>query len=115
MKTIVLQYNASLAEAIYAPDCDGPGLDDLAMEAAKTYAALMHAWATEKFPDYNVEMKNDWRVIGSNDHILINDGMPEPLDSSEYAMLFIALEIEEDWLLTEIATAFGTGHEQAAK
>lgn len=108
MKTIVLQYNASLAEAIYAPDCDGPGLDDLALEAAKTYAALMHAWATETFPDYNVEMKNDWRVIGSNDHVLIDGDIPQPFDGYGDETLFNALEFEEDRLLTEIAMAFGT-------
>ena len=110
MKTIVLQYNASLAEAIYDPDCDGPGLDDLALEAGKTYAALMHAWATEKFPDYNVEMSNDWRVIGSNNHVLIDGGIPEPFDGYGDPELFDALELEEDRLLTEIAMAFGTDH-----
>jgi len=108
LKTIVLHYNASLAEAIYDPNCDGPGLDDLALEAAKTYAALMHAWATANFPDYRVDMSNDWNVIGSNDHVLIDGGMPEPFDGYEDPALFSGLEIEEDRLLVEIAMAFGT-------
>lgn len=113
MKTIVLHYNASLAEAIYSPDCDGPGLDELALEAAKTYAAMMHAWATENFPDYRVDMSNDWGVIGANDHVLIGDGeysMPEPFDGYEDPALFSGLEDEEDRLLVEIAMAFGTDH-----
>lgn len=115
MKTIVLQYNASLTEAIYAPDCDGPGLEDLAMDAAKLYAERMFDWATEKFPDYNVEMSNDWRVIGSNDHVLIDGGIPEPFDGYGDPALFDALEFEEDRLLTEIAMKFATDHEQAGE
>ena len=108
MKTLVLHYNASLTEAIYDPACDGPDLDDEALDAAKLFADRMFTWATENFPDYNVEMSNDWGVIGSNAHCMVENGVPQWLDGYEDPELFRGLELEEDRLLTEIAMSFAT-------